>query len=577
LDSAEASLRNEGKPLLEVYAMRASANLLDDKPIEEYASQALSENPLYGDFYATVAHFYIITYRYREAIELYQKAVKINPELASAQRDLGINYLRVNNLFAARYHIKKAFDIDPFDAETVNTLRLMDSLDGMRISAVDVPDPADPDLSLGRVLIRLDREDADALEPYVKDLSIKAVQELTERYDFRLTRPMVVELYHDHDDFGVRTVSTPGIGLLGVTFGYLTAMDSPKARPAGDFHWGTTLWHEIAHVFTLSATNHRLPRWFSEGLSVYEEWNTGPLRDRTIGIDTLIAISKGALLPVEELDSGFVRPSYQGQVQVSYTQAGLICDFISKNYGHEALVTMLREFADAKPTSSALMSAIGIDGPTFDALFLEHIENQYGELARDLDDFQVANRQLGRAVNAEDWISAEIMAKDIIERDPSRVSAGNVYEVLAQAQREQGNEDASTQTLLEWHSRGGHGVASLQILIRALRDQNRIAESAEVIESLNWVYPYAVEEHRWLGDYYLETEQASRAIREYEALLGLRPQDPAVAWLGKAKAQLLIGDAEKARRQVLYALESAPFYRDAQKLLLEFNEGESVD
>jgi len=298
-------------------------------------------------------------------------------------------------------------------------------------------------------------------------------------------------------------------------------MDSPKARPSGDFHWGTTLWHEIAHVFTLEATNHRLPRWFSEGLSVYEEWNTGPLRDRTIGVDTLIAISKGALLPIEELDSGFVRPSYQGQVQVSYTQAGLICDFISKNYGHEALVSMLKEFADKKPTSSALMSAIGIDGPTFDILFNEHIENQYGELARDLD-----------------GISAEILAKDIIQRDPARVSAGNVYEVLAQAQREQGNDDASTQTLLEWHSKGGHGVASLQILIRALRDKDRIAESALVMESLNWVNPYAIEEHRWLGDYYLETAQASRAIREYDALLGLRPEDPAVAWLGKAKAQI---------------------------------------
>jgi len=206
LDSAEASLTEQGKPLLQVYAMRASANLLDDKPIDELASKALTENPIYGDFYSIVAHFYIITYRYREAIELYQKAVDIDPGLASAQRDLGINYLRVNNIFAARYHIKKAFDIDPFDAETVNTLRLMDSLDGMRISAVDVPDPNDPDLSLGRVLIRLDREDADALEPYVKDMSVKAVQEFTERYDFRLQRPMVVELYHDHDDFGVRTV-----------------------------------------------------------------------------------------------------------------------------------------------------------------------------------------------------------------------------------------------------------------------------------------------------------------------------------------------------------------------------------
>lgn len=570
-------LEAAGLPLLEHHALQASANLLEAEPIDEWVDKALLINPVYGDIYATIAHYYIITYRYREAVDLYLKAVKLTPNLAQAQRDLGINYLRINNVFGARYHIQKAFELDPFDAETVNTLRFLDKLDNMRVSSIDINDPDDPRLTIGRVIIRLDREDADALEPYVQDLARDAMQVFTERYNFRLARPMIVELYHDHDDFGVRTVSTPGIGLLGVTFGYLTAMDSPKARPAGDFHWGSTLWHEIAHVFTLEKTNHRLPRWMSEGLSVYEEWNTGPLPDRSIPIDTLLAISKGELLPIDSLDSGFVRPTYNGQVQVSYTQAGLICDYISSRWGHDALVTMLEQFAENASTSEALVAAIGIDGPSFDDKFLDHIEEKYGELARSLDDYQVSNRQMGRAIRAEDWVSVSVLARKVIERDPLRVGGGNAYEVLARALREQGEEDASMDTLIEWHKLGGHGVESLRMLVRDLRARKRYDEAAEVMESINWVSPYVVEEHRWLGDYYLEKEQTARAIREYDALLGLQPENPAEALLGKAKASLQNGDKETAKRQVLYALEQAPFFRSAQKLLLEFNEGERVD
>ena len=48
-------------------------------------------------------------------------------------------------------------------------------------------------------------------------------------------------------------------------------MDSPSARKPGDFHWGTTLWHEMSHVYILTATHIRVPRWFTEGLAVHEE------------------------------------------------------------------------------------------------------------------------------------------------------------------------------------------------------------------------------------------------------------------------------------------------------------------
>ena len=574
LDTAFEQAELQGFPPLEIYALRAGANLLEDEPLTQWVDAALDYNPSYGNVYAIPAHFYIITYRYREAVDLYQKAVLIDSDLAAAHRDLGINQLRINNVFAARYHLQQAYDLDAFDAQTVNTLRLLDDLDDMRISSVDVPDPDDPDTIVGRVLIRLDREDADALEPYVVDLSVRAVQLFTSRYDFRLQRPMVVELYHDHDDFGVRTVSTPGIGLLGVTFGYLTAMDSPKARSAGAFHWGSTLWHEIAHVFTLEATNHRLPRWFSEGLSVYEEWNTGPLGDRELSLDVLTAINDDQLLPLATLDQGFVRPSYNGQVQVSYMQAGLVCDFIATRWGHEALVVMLKAFSIGATTAQALEAALGDDHQLFDEAFTEHLQMGWGAILDSLDEYTSVSRQLERAVGFEDWVSVEAMARDLIRRYPQRVGQGNAYLILANAMREVGRDDDAVDVLLEWQQRGGHEPEALYELIVDLRARDRAEEAVAVMEALNWVMPYGTDVHQWLGDHYLTADDPERALREFNALIGMQVDDLASAHLGKARANLQLKNTNEARREVLYALESAPFYRPAQQLLLNLSDGD---
>lgn len=577
-------------PRLEAYALLASADLLEGVYQSEWTEKALADNPAYGGIYDVPAHFYIITYRYREAVALYQKAVDIEPTLADAQSKLGINLLRINDVNGARHHLVKAYELDPFNTETVNTLRLLEDLDDMRVTYADIlPDNAKPgDEPIGRLLLRLDREEADTLMPYVVELVSDAVRVFTDRYDFRLEKPVVVELYHNHDDFGVRTVSTPGVGLLGVTFGYLLAMDSPKARSTNDFHWGSTLWHEMAHVFTLEAANHLLPRWFSEGISVYEEWHTGPLPSRELPVRVLQMFSEGKFLPLADLDSGFVRPTYEGQVNVSYMQAGLVCDYISSRWGHQALVKMLKAFSIGVSTNVALRTATGIETPEFDREFKAHVAARYETIADNVRHWgqlgQIINNSLSRMAREEQAGRQENSLENfravreiaIQRRDyyPEYIGDGTPYLALATIDDRLGDPEAALEHRWEWFLRGGAVPDLLESLAADLRLAGRDADAFRVLEALNWVMPYGGESHRQLGEYYLQRGEAGKAVREFDALLGVRPDDASVVLLGKANAYRLQGKLDEARKSVLLALEQAPFYREAQSLLLQLNAGE---
>jgi tetratricopeptide (TPR) repeat protein len=258
LDDAAEIIDRNGWPPLEVYALRAAADLANNVTESRWTAMSLEYNPYYGGIYEIPAFFYVITRRYREAIDLYQKAVDIEPGLASAHEQLGVNLLRDNQVSRARKHLVTAHDQDPFSPIAVNTLRLLDSFTNFTlINDPEVPD----DAGLIPVTLRLHKGEAAAIAPYAISLTRAGIDEFTERYDFALREPVIIEMYPDHEDFAVRTAGMPGLGILGATFGYVVAMDSPSGRPPQQFQWGTTLWHELAHVFTLEASNHLVPRW----------------------------------------------------------------------------------------------------------------------------------------------------------------------------------------------------------------------------------------------------------------------------------------------------------------------------
>jgi tetratricopeptide (TPR) repeat protein len=354
-----------------------------------------------------------------------------------------------------------------------------------------------------------------------------------------------------------------------VTFGYLVAMDSPSGRTDNDFHWGTTLWHEMAHVFTLETTNHLVPRWFSEGVSVFEEWATGPLTGRHIPLHVLQAMADDRFLGVAELDSGFIRPTYENQVMVSYMQAGLICQFIGERWGQDALVAMLRSFADGGDTPAAIDAALGLTPDAFDTVFEEHIAAEFG---RTLDNLEIWQQRLGSAYESAergDWTSALESATEAAELVPDYVGEGNAYLLIAKAHDELDEADAAVTTLEHYAALGGHDVSALRSLARRLDERGRRPEAIAVLEDLLGVVPLDIDVHEELGDWLMAESQNEEALREYEAVLALDPIDRAAAHYRLATAYRALDDAAKTREHLLYALEIAPHFREAQQLLLE--------
>ena len=566
LDVAGEIVKRNDWPPLQIYALRAAADLLANVTESRWTEISLEYNSHYGGIYAVPAHFYVITRRYRGAIDLYQKAVDIEPGLASAHEALGVNLLRDNQVSRARKHLVTAHDQDPFSPIAVNTLRLLDSF--VNFTLINDPQLPDDD-GLIPVTLRLHKQEAAAIAPYALSLTRDSIAEFTERYDFALREPVIIEMYPDHEDFAVRTAGMPGLGILGATFGYVVAMDSPSGRPPEQFQWGTTLWHEMAHVFTLEASAHRVPRWFSEGVSVFEEWRSGPNPGVHIPMSVYQAMKDERFLPVAELDEGFLRPTYQEQVIVSYIQAGLVCQFIDRQFGAEFLSTLLYKYRDGMQTGEAIEAVLGISPREFDRDFNQFVRSEHGAILDNLEDWQRTQFSVQQKISAGDWPGIIELAKHLLDLLPQYVEPDSPYLTLARAREELGQRPQALSMLEKFWRNGGYDPAALKRLGGWLHEADRTGDAIEVLQSVNFVDPLDHNLHGTLGDMLLEAQRAQEALAEYSIALALNPHDKATAYYRMASAHHELGNKQKSQDHLLQALDVAPNFRPAQRLLLE--------
>ena len=568
LDEAQTLATDENLPHMELNALEAAMAFMTFKPYQSYIDAALKESPAYGDAWAIPGYFAMITRRYRESGQFYEKAVVTEPSNWEAHLELGQNYLRLNQVPQAQEHIRIAFEGDAFNPKTINMLRLLDTFVDDMVS-LSFPNP--PEGPFPKLTLRLDKTETDVLTDYARDLAEASIDLYTERYRFTPKAPIIVEIYPNHEDFVVRSIGMPGVGILGVTFGYLFSMDSPTAQHDPSYHWGTTLWHEMAHVFTLEATNHLVPRWFSEGISVFEEWRTGPIPGRKIPNNVLAAMAEGKFLPISVLDDGFMRPTYDDQVIVSYMQAGLVFEFIDLEYGFDKIVDILYQFKDGTSAVSAIENSLGITADQFDAHFKQFIDIDYGPMLSRMNVWQEDHRLSFSLLDDEDWEGAIEAAERANFVYPDYVEIDSPYIAMARAYARMDQPDKEFETLNTYWHKGGYASRALLALGDRYLERDMPEDALKVYRDVLWVDPFTAELHDKLGELYLSLRQPAKALQEFQVLLALDPVDKASANLKVATAYKALGDNDNSMNYLMNALDIAPQYREAQMLLLELS------
>jgi len=516
---------------------------------------------------------------YGDAVRFAQAGADRDPRASRALTHLGINAMRTGEIERGRRALTESFRLDPYDPWTKNTLDLLDTFSDYEVD------------SSPRFVFMIEKKDADLLFPYARALAEAAYDSLAARYGVRPRTPIRVEVYRSHADFSVRTVGLAGLGALGVSFGGVVAMDSPAARPVGEFNWGSTLWHELGHVFTLGATEGRVPRWLSEGLSVYEERRARPSWGEDPTPLFFATYAAGQLPKVSRLNDGFMRPAFPAQVPLSYYLASMVGEMIESEKGIGAIRDMLEGYRQGMTTEQVFRDVLRVEPAEFDTQFDQWLRARF---ARQFDAVRpgmpitlggrrraggdampitgpfMESLDRGRALledGALDDAIAELKkAKDMF---PQYAQSDGPYALLAQAYLRKGDKRAAVAELAAMTAINEEAFAENIAVATAMLELGDRRGALVALDRAVWINPFDQAAHEKLAEVASLLKDHATAIRERHALVALDPTDRVEALYQLALAYFDGGDTTGARREVLRALELAPNYGKAQDLLLK--------
>ena len=571
----------------EAIAMVAAIKYLtrDRAGYDSVRQRALAENPRNGAFFVTMAELTAHVRLYETAAAFAREGIAADSTNWTAYASLGMNLLRMGQVDDAKKALDRAFAADPFDLWTKNTLDLLDTYKNYDIITTE------------HFQLMIETSESGVLGVYLGDLAELAYKTLSAKYGYTPTGPVRVEVYRSHADFSVRTVGLAGLGALGVSFGNTLAFDSPAAKDAGPFNWGSTVWHELAHTFTLGLTDHRVPRWLSEGLSVYEEHHAKQGWGFTPSAGFLIAFRDHKLVPVSRMNDGFMRPAYPQQVQFSYFQASLVCDLIARDYGEKSLLDMLLAYKSGLNTDQVFAKILKTDLRSFDKRFDDYIRQRFAmpivSLAGDsvgVEPSQSTQEILRRAATAKgsyaiQMIGAKILADRgepdsavvLLQRAralfPENTGLDGPYAALLKSMAQSGDTARLILLLADMVKYGDTNYEAPIALANLLESRGDLAGAGAAFEGAMFINPFDIAMHEHMAELYRRTGDRARVVRERRAIVGLNPVDRAGAWYQLAVAQDEAGNGAAARRAVLHALEEAPNFQLAQELLLKLHGG----
>jgi tetratricopeptide (TPR) repeat protein len=232
---------------------------------------------------------------------------------------------------------------------------------------------------------------------------------------------------------------------------------------------------------------------------------------------------------------------------------------------------MLHAFGNGDDTPTVVRTQLKIEPEEFDKRFIASVEAETKKQVDGFDDWRKRLKALNAMSKEHDWDGMIREGTAIRDIYPDYVEAGSVYEKLAEAYLAKNDQKSAIAELERYARMGGRDPASLKLLARYLEENGRKADAAAALARINYIYPLDDELHQRLGTLWLDQGNVKGAIREFHAAIAAKPQDPAVAHYNLARAFRADKQVDRAKDELLAALETAPGYRPAQKLLLELS------
>jgi hypothetical protein len=518
-------------------------------------------------------------YRFEEAAAEQKLALDFDPACLPARRELAEDLLRLGRDAEGWELAQDAHAQDNYDVTLYNLVTLHDEMVKYRT------------MTNADFIVQMTAREADLYGERALDLLNRAKATLCRKYGVELTHPTRVEIFPEQKDFAVRTFGMPGNpGYLGVCFGSVITANSPASQAPNPANWEDVLWHEFCHVVTLNETRNRMPRWLSEGISVYEERQANPAWGERMNLAYRDMILDGKLTPLGELSGAFLAPKTSEDLLFAYYESSLVVEFLARQHGLETVKTILRDLRDGQEINRAI-AAHTVPLTELEKQFTAFARAQAESLAPGADlakppkdddaawgqahtnNYYFKMRQAQKFMDDKNWAAAKPLLASAAASYAGERRGDNPLWLLAVTERNLNDTNAEWAALEKLAQRESDFVDLYLRLIELSvsgKDWAAAAKYANLLLAVNPLIPAPYAALARAGDALGENEQA---IAAYRRLLLLEPADPAEVHYQLARLLHARGNAEaEAKRHVLQALEEAPRFREAQRLLLQIED-----
>ena len=250
----------------------------------------------------------------------------------------------------------------------------------------------------------------------------RALGELLERFEVAADEPIVVELFPSAELFSSRVTGLPGLDVNAACLGSVVALLVPGAveRP---FNWYDALIHELGHTLCHLLGRGKLPQWLEEGLSV---WVEGVARGRSWNLVLVYAHRANELLPLSDLDRGFLADPASPERSLAYAQSQLAVEFLLERAGWEKLVALLKEAGRRDTWEQALGATFEMTAKELEEDYAKFLDGCCGELSARM----ALAESLGAALaegGALSGASTEALRR-LLREEPGVFDAGRLWE-----------------------------------------------------------------------------------------------------------------------------------------------------